>query len=256
MGLYRNCLPAIGGYLTDAGELNLKNVSVILGVVGEREDTIFKRRKEREAMMKRRREQNKRTKQADARRNLKEGHNRLAAEAARKMSAPTALGKSKHAKDAVAKSLDVDAALKELDAKDTEAAAKGGDTVGISVSKEDVDTTKRKRKRGDDDDEEDDDKDGLSQSSTAGTKKMKSGTEVKEDAKGGDEGGSSDSDSDGVEDLMGLLDDVPSSSSSAAATTEKKGKKLKLTWRQILTEKRLKLTWRQILTLSKPTRTS
>ena len=54
---------------------------------------------------------------------------------------------------------------------------------------------------------------------------MKSGTEVKEDAKGGDEGGSSDSDSDGVEDLMGLLDDVPSSSSSAAATTEKKGKK-------------------------------
>ena len=58
----------------------------------------------------------------------------------------------------MAKSLDVDAALKELDAKDTEAAAKGGDTVGISVSKEDVDTTKRKRKRGDDDEEEDDDK--------------------------------------------------------------------------------------------------
>ena len=60
MDLYRQRLPALGGYLSNNGEVNLQNTSVMLGVIGEWEDVIFKKRQLREEEMKRRREQNKR----------------------------------------------------------------------------------------------------------------------------------------------------------------------------------------------------
>jgi 5'-3' exoribonuclease 2 len=59
MDLYRQRLPALGGYLSDNGEVNLQNASVMLGVIGEWEDVIFQKRQLREEEMKRRREQNK-----------------------------------------------------------------------------------------------------------------------------------------------------------------------------------------------------
>ena len=59
MDLYRQRLPALGGYLSDNGEVNLQNTSVMLGVIGEWEDVIFKKRQLREIELKRRREQNK-----------------------------------------------------------------------------------------------------------------------------------------------------------------------------------------------------
>ena len=59
MDLYRQRLPALGGYLSDNGEVNLQNTSVMLGVIGEWEDVIFKKRQLREIELKRQREQNK-----------------------------------------------------------------------------------------------------------------------------------------------------------------------------------------------------
>jgi 5'-3' exoribonuclease 2 len=42
--IYAKLLPAMGGYLTDGGNVNLSRVDVILAEVGAVEDTIFQRR--------------------------------------------------------------------------------------------------------------------------------------------------------------------------------------------------------------------
>ncbi|TMW66177.1 hypothetical protein Poli38472_003942 [Pythium oligandrum] len=55
--IYAKLLPALGGYLTEAGEVNLSRVDVILAEVGAVEDVIFQRRSMKQAENERRRKQ-------------------------------------------------------------------------------------------------------------------------------------------------------------------------------------------------------
>lgn len=63
VGIYKHCLPRMGGYLAENGYCNLKRVQMILQELGQVEDEIFRKRQEFEKRMKRRREeQNERNK--------------------------------------------------------------------------------------------------------------------------------------------------------------------------------------------------
>lgn len=53
--VYKDILPSLGGYLTSpGGNLNLEQVDVILGRVGEIEDLVFQKKKEAEDVLERR----------------------------------------------------------------------------------------------------------------------------------------------------------------------------------------------------------
>eukprot|EP00939_MAST-03C_sp_MAST-3C-sp1_P001957 g1957.t1 len=53
INIYKRLLPSIGGYLTKAGHINLKNVDVMLAAVAETEEIVFQRRRAKEAIAER-----------------------------------------------------------------------------------------------------------------------------------------------------------------------------------------------------------
>ena len=73
--IYKQILPSLGGYLTNAGEVDLSRVDVILGKVGQVENEIFRRRRIKEERDKVRRNQKKERMQRG-------GRDRIAAAAA------------------------------------------------------------------------------------------------------------------------------------------------------------------------------
>jgi len=63
VGIYKHCLPRMGGYLAENGICDLKRVQLILQELGKLEDEIFRKRQEFELRMKKRRQdQNERNK--------------------------------------------------------------------------------------------------------------------------------------------------------------------------------------------------